>query len=46
MRETFSNHRKNDVDVKRERLQSQGEPKHETELIQTNNRKLIEDELN
>ena len=46
MRETFSTHRKNEVDVKRERLQSQGDPKLEVELLKTNNRKLIEEELN
>ncbi len=46
MRETFSTHRKNEVDVKRERLQSQGDPKLEADLLKTNNRKLIEEELN
>jgi hypothetical protein len=36
MRETFSTHRKNEVDNKRDRMQSQGAPKPKTNTIDLN----------
>ena len=50
MRETFSTHRKNEADSKRDRMQSQGAPKPKGNTIDLNQvkppaRKVLENEL-